>query len=543
MTQVDANHFSSSRRKQQCVTAKWQVLAALLQNVKHSSSAQDDVVTVADSMLRSMHSDRFSATTDMVECIELLALLAVGAGISLLDVAVDDSDDDSCSYLALIKQFYVTLDDALTQIRLMAVLVKLITSKQHAKAIVRSGFLRTLLQQLPASPDIADDAGGPMLQNAVAVFVRVSSFVCFTQLPRDESADIARFLVALVVNLMLSGISVVWQEAIRLLQMLLERPALASILPSIADLRGALERVHCLLKCQPVQQQDAYLEQLCEQQMQRLNPAIDVYEKQHGSLIGLRSDSDEKINDQQALKLATQYKELGNAFFKRGNAATARVLYRRAISTLRMAQVRSEQQLAALPRSELAAKCTVGASVQVLVLPSRQWANAIVSDVDEDDDGVEVLFDDERMEDAVVPIDRIRLRMPTQQLEFFQALVVDCSMNMGKALTQLQDHDHAVECFSHVLALKKQHVSALYHRGVACMVLHDLKPAQQDLFQAHQICRKTADSQSKKLLKQIIAAYQRLQDMHSKKKKMDKKIIKQMMNYLSTVPGLQASEE
>lgn len=541
--QVDADQFTSPRKKQLYVAAKWRALAALLQSVEKASSAQDEVVAIADLVLRTMHSDRFSATTDaqgnMVGCIEQLTILTTGKGLSLLDVAVDDIEGDSCSYLALIKQFYVTLDDALTQVRLVAALVKLTTSKQHVKVVVRSGFLRTLLQQLPASPDI----GGPMLQNAVTALVRVSSLVCFAQLPREDSANMARFLTALVVNLMLSGVSVAWQEAIRLLQMLLEHPAFASMLPSTADLRGALERVRCLLKSQPVHQRDAYLEQLCEQQMQRLNPVIDAYEKQHGSLIGLRSDSEEKITEQQALELAAQYKERGNTFFKRGNVATARVLYRRAISTLRMAQARSDQQLASLPQSELLAKCTVGASVQVLAFPSRQWANAMVSDVDEDDGGVEVLFDDERMEDAVVPIERIRLRMPTQQLDAFQSLVVDCSMNMGKALTQLHDHEHAVECFAHVLALKKQHVPALYHRGVAYMVLHDLKPAQQDLFQAHQICRKTNDPQSKKLLKQITAAYQRLQDMHSKKKKMDKKIIKQMISYLSTVPGLQGDDE
>lgn len=529
------------------MAAKWRALVVLLQSVEQASSAQDEVVAVADSVLRVMHSDRFSATTDaqgsMTGCIEQLALLAARKGLSLLDVTGDDREGDSCSYLALIKQFYVTLDDALVQVRLVAVLAKLITSKQHAKAVVRSGFLRTLLQQLPASPDpIPHEAGGPMLQNAVTALVRVSSFVCFSQLPREDSADMARFLAALVVNLMLSGVSIVWQEATRLLQMLLEHPAFASMLPSIADLRGALERVHCLLQSQPVQQRDAYLEQLCAQQKQQLNPEIDAFEKQHGSLIGLRSGSDENIDEQQALELAAQYKARGNAFFKRGNVATARLLYQRSISTLRMAQARSEQQLASLPRSELLAKCTVGASVQVLVGPSRQWANAMVSDVD-DDGGVEVLFDDERMEDAVVPVERIRLRMPTQQLDAFQALVVDCSMNMGKALTQLQDHEHAIECFAHVLALKKQHVPALYHRGVAYMVLHDLKPAQQDLFRAHQICRKTSDPQSKKLLKQITAAYQRLQEMHSKKKKMDKKIIKQMISYISTVPGFQGDDE
>eukprot|EP00644_Phytophthora_capsici_P013645 jgi/Phyca11/508216/fgenesh2_kg.PHYCAscaffold_33_\ len=86
------------------------------------------------------------------------------------------------------------------------------------------------------------------------------------------------------------------------------------------------------------------------------------------------------------------------------------------------------------------------------------------------------------------------------------------------------------------------------------MARRDLTAAQQDLWEANQQCRvqqKNSISggtsktnardaeQMNALHKQIVAAYKKLQQMHANKKRLDKKVIKQMVKYLSTIPELQ----
>ena len=78
------------------------------------------------------------------------------------------------------------------------------------------------------------------------------------------------------------------------------------------------------------------------------------------------------------------------------------------------------------------------------------------------------------------------------------------------------------------------------------MARRDLTAAQQDLWEADQQCRAQKLQSSNRdievlraLHKRIAAAYKKLQHMHANKKRMDKKAIKQMLKYLSTIPGLQ----
>ncbi|EGZ17325.1 hypothetical protein PHYSODRAFT_503984 [Phytophthora sojae] len=86
------------------------------------------------------------------------------------------------------------------------------------------------------------------------------------------------------------------------------------------------------------------------------------------------------------------------------------------------------------------------------------------------------------------------------------------------------------------------------------MARRDLTAAQQDLWDASQQCRAQQKSstsggtskinardaeQMRALHKQIVAAYKKLQQMHANKKRLDKKVIKQMVKYLSTIPALQ----
>lgn len=601
-------------RKKKVQVARWQTLTAFAQSScasTHGSTSLFQQLTSRTSwlaVLQRAYDERFSAKDVVValtQCVVVLALQSDPAHVDVLALTLadagtnatsssdngdDDERDSSFSLLALVKQLYVTLDDFALRQALVDALLRIIASKEHVKAVVRVGLLRSLLQvaldnsasgshsaahTLDPSHSTSDDADGDaepsdesrlsddlMLQCA-KVLTHVAAFVCYAS-PVDASAaaDVSdrcseQFVCELVVALVLSGVSVVFQDGVRLLQMLLEcpEPRLQTMLVAVVDLRGALEKAQALAEQHASGQRvlDPYVATLAQQQSALLTPTIDAYERALGaSLVGLpadpvgrhdslRTSSDSNDDDglETALALATQCKERGNRFFKRGNFPTARAFYRRAIALLRMAQRVREHALATLSPAHVLAQCSAGASVQVLSRCRRNWRNAMVSDVDSG--RVEVIYDDdddvEDDDDECVEPSRVRLRMPTRVLEAFDALEVDCAMNMGKAFVQLGDHARAVESFAHALRVTNHtHVAALYHRGVAHMALHDLQSAQQDLWRANDLARKRGDHT---LRKQVVAAYKRLQALHKHKKRMDKKLVKQMMSYLATIPAIQ----
>lgn len=573
-----------SARKKKTRVARWQALTAFAENAAGDSELLRRLASYESlqSVLRIASRERFESReilTAMAQCVVVLALQSCPDRVNLLTVKLPAEEGEDISYLALLKQMYVTLDDFAVRQEIVEALLTLIASKEHVKATIRAGVLRALLQVAiddnksktaqrnfdnedenddDDENQSANDLSEDLMLNYGKVLTHIAAFVCHESTPPSSTiASVSRqdcevmdhsselFVCELVVQLMLSGVSLVFEEGVRLLQMLVENESLRALLITVMDLRGALEKASTLAqqKENKLRAEDPYLVVLCQQQYEQLRPEIDTYERASGvSLIGLPSDPDRftETNGGSAsvVTLATSCKERGNWFFKRGNFPTARAFYRRAVSLLRMAQLQKDQELVTLSKEQVLRKCSAGASVQVLTLPRRVWKNAMVSDVE--DGKVEVIFDDDESEEVVDP-SRVRLRMDTSILDTFEALEVDCSMNMGKAFSQLYDHERAVECFSHVLQLKRNHhVAALYHRGVAHMALHDLKSAQQDLWSANQLARKLGNE--KALLKQIVAAYKRLQLLHSNKKKMDKKIIKQMVSYLSTIPGIQEEE-
>lgn len=569
-------------QKKKVQVARWQALTAFAQSAVGNSELLHRLADYKNLqlVLCIASRERFGSreiVAAMAQCVMVLALQSHPDQVNLLTVKLPAEEDDDFSYLALLKQIYVTLDGFAVRQEIVDALQALIRSKEHVKATIRAGFLRSLLQvaiddnkskAAQRTVDNEDDEqedddedqvavsslSEDLMLNCAKALTHIATFVCYESTPPSTTAQDSEiadhsselFVCELVVQLMLSGVSLVFEEGVRLLQMLVESQKLRSLLVTVVDLRGALEKASTLAqqKENKLRVQDPYLVMLCQQQYEQLRPEIDTYERANGvSLIGLPSDPDRFTEtnggSESVVTLATSCKERGNWFFRRGNFPTARAFYRRAVSLLRMAQLQKDQELATLSKQEVLRKCSAGASVQVLTLPRRVWKNAMVSDVE--DGQVEVIFDDDESEEVVDP-GRVRLRMATSVLDTFEAIEVDCSMNMGKAFSQLYDHERAVECFSHVLQLKRNHhVAALYHRGVAHMALHDLKSAQQDLWGANQLARKLGNE--KTLLKQIVAAYKRLQLLHSNKKKMDKKIIKQMMSYLSTIPGIQEEEE
>ncbi|RLN50122.1 hypothetical protein BBJ28_00003904 [Nothophytophthora sp. Chile5] len=558
-------------------TAKWRLLACLLRVDSHEVR---DVLLAREerlqSMFRLMLTDRFISSDVLVAMAECLVQLScsmstLAVPLRLLDVQTAEDEghgQDGSVFLGLIKQMYVTLNGR-SHLRqgLADTLKTAIRCKGHAKHVVSSGMLRSLLQVAWEQSD--DVSNVLLLQNFVLVGTHVAFFVCYstTEPAAIESTDAAstakkqRIVCDLVVALMLSGSSLVFIEAVRLLQFLVDNAAYRALLPAIPDLRGALEKAQTLAtRPNSKLARDTYLTELCETQYRTLTPEIDAFERQHGSVVGLPSDETTVKGDsadEQALELAlreaTDAKTSGNAFFRRGNFPTARMFYRYAIAQLRVAQQHEETRLRSLPTHELLAQCSIGASVQVAGSLSDEWQDAMISDVEGSQ--VEVIYDADDREDEWVPLARIRLRMNTSMLSAFEDLTVSCFMNMGKAFSALGDHDQAVQCFSHALALRGGTlVAALYYRGVANMALHDLTAAQQDLWNANQQCRDQRKSSSsggssqtnsrdakhtRALQSQIVAAYKKLQQMHANKKRLDKKLMKQMVSYLTTIPGLQ----
>ncbi|KAG6975971.1 hypothetical protein JG688_00001836 [Phytophthora aleatoria] len=405
-------------------TAKWQLLAGLLRvDGIESTASEQDLQTILSLML----TDRFESSDVLAAMAQWLVEMKskiAPAIVNLLDVKLTSREEEG-SYLDVIKQMYVTLGSSSLRQELAGVLEKLVTTKGQAKQVVKSGVLRCLLQVALEQPD--DIVDGVLSQNFTLVGMQVASLVCFGSASElstknvekdDVMADKRRRDVCeLVVRLMLSGVSLVFADAVRMLH--------------------------------------------------------------------------------------------------------------------------------------------IGASVQVRPHRGDEWQDAMVSEVEENGTSsrVEVLYDAGDREDEWVPISRIRLRMNTTLLSAFDDLAVDCSMNMGKAFTALGDRDQAVQCFSHALSLRGgKLISALYSRGVANMARRDLTAAQQDLWEANQQCRmqqknsisggtsktNTRDAEQMRVLhKQIVAAYKKLQQMHANKKRLDKKVIKQMVKYLSTIPELQ----
>ncbi|KAG6594202.1 Tetratricopeptide TPR1 [Phytophthora cinnamomi] len=554
--------------------AKWQLLTELLRvgGVEFPASEQD-----LELVLGTMLADRIVSSDVLAAMAQWLVQLSGSSGsrpplgTNLLDVKLSGGEQEE-TFLELMKQMYVTLGGNL-QLRqqLAATLEKLVATKDQAKQVVKSGVVRSLLQI--ALEQSGNGGDGVLLQNFVLVGTRVASLVCFaaptSELPGKGSDGDSVSLVdkkrrtvcELVVALMLSGVSLVFADGVRMLQLVIDNVPCRALLPTVPDLRGALEKAHTLVRTKDSKlAHDEYLKELCEVQFGLLSPEIDTYERQHGSVVGLPSDDEAPRDDksgEKTLERATTYKTQGNVFFRRGNYPTARVFYRRAIAVLRATQLQEETSLRSLSVNDLLARCSIGASIQVCSRRGDEWQDAMVSDIEENGAAsqVEVLYDDGDQEDEWVPISRVRLRMNTTLLTAFDDLAVDCSMNMGKAFTALGDHDQAVQCFSHALTIRGgKLIAALYSRGVANMARRDLTAAQQDLWDANQQCRvqqksstsggtsktNTRDAEQMRALhKQIVAAYKKLQQMHANKKRLDKKVIKQMVKYLSTIPALQ----
>ncbi|CEG42017.1 Tetratricopeptide TPR1 [Plasmopara halstedii] len=542
--------------------ARWKLLTKIVRACGVKISFIDHEL---QALLSLMLTERFEANNVLTAMAQWLVemrnnhILTIA---NLLEMKFSQQDERS-SLLHLIKQMYVTLRRPRLRQELAEVLENLVTSKDTAKEIIASGMLRCLLLVALEQPDEKE-----LLQSFNFVGTRVASFVCveFKSAIDKMKCDVMlvdernRFACELVVALGLSKMSLVFADAVRMLQLLADNTAYRSLLPAVQDLRGFLEKAQTLARVgSHIVNQDEYLKKLCQTQYILLSPEIDTYERVHGSVVGLPLNDDigyDGKGAEEALMLASNYKSQGNVLFRRGNYPTARAFYQRAVAVLKAAQLHEESLLRALSSDQLLKRCSIGTSVQVCSRVGGDWQNAMVSDIDEGASSqVEVIYDAGNREDEWIPISRIRLRMNTMLLSSFDDLAVDCFMNMGKSSSALGDHNPAIQCYTHALNLRGgKFVAALYFRGVAYMAQRELTASQQDLWNANQQCRlqqksskgggtsetNTKDAiQMRALNKRISDAYKKLQELHAKKKKLDKKVVKQMLRYLSSVPELQ----
>ncbi|KAJ0412844.1 hypothetical protein ATCC90586_002474 [Pythium insidiosum] len=463
---------------------RWRLVAEAIRR----PSTPDDALAV-DAVVARMESDRFAAL-DVQSSLAMTLVRGLESGFFTMRSGVLD----------LVKQYYVTQHDAKTRDALSSCLRQRLGTKDEAKALVNAGLCRALLQTAldalraeaalarlqgeavdDEDPDSADAASVALLRNCVDVFRQMSSLVCPSQAARSsrETHDL-RALCESVVVLGLSRVTIVLEEVVRLLQMLVEyapsdrvtivleevvrllqmlveyAPSESILVTDTPDARGVLDKLTTLTTTPKPTIADAGLAQLCRGLHGRLVPKIDAFERQHGSLVGLPTDDDDDDKEdgdalernveraaERELERAALCKTRGNAFFQRGNVCTARVFYRRAIALLRKAEMQAEQRLSSLARDDLLAQCSVGASVLVLQ-PDGSRRGAMIADVE--GDSIEVIYDgdgDENEEEDVVPLTRIRLRLPTALLHRFLTLHVDCAMNMGKVFAQLSDHENA----------------------------------------------------------------------------------------------------
>ncbi|GLE07931.1 hypothetical protein PINS_up018760 [Pythium insidiosum] len=396
-----------------------------------------------------MAGDRFAALEVQTA---IAATLATGLrnGFFAMDTIVLD----------LAKQFYVTLHDAKARDALATSLKQRLLTKDDVKALVTAGLSRAMLQTaldaLRAEAALArwqgDDAdvGGDeeedvseapdaasvaLLRNAVDVFTRLSRLVCPQPATQRATIHDGRLpaLCTSVVSLGLSRVTLVLEDVVRLLQMLVEyAPTESVLIATVPDLRGVLEKLTVLTTTPSTRPTiaDAGLAQLCRSLRDRLLPQIDAFERLNGSLVGLPTDDDDDSGSIQVdttvaaiaereLERAALCKTRGNAFFQRGNVCTARVFYRRAIAMLRQAEAQAEQRLSSLDKADVLAQCSVGTSVLVRQRDGSR-RSAMIADVE--GNLIEVIYDGDNAdeeEEETVPVTRIQLRLPTALLQRF----------------------------------------------------------------------------------------------------------------------------
>ncbi|OQS05300.1 hypothetical protein THRCLA_02559 [Thraustotheca clavata] len=227
-----------------------------------------------------------------------------------------------------------------------------------------------------------------------------------------------------------------------------------------------------------------------------------------------------------ALEKADSFKEQGNRWFGMGNYTAARHFYRIALSTLKVAEASTLQDLNSPGSSHT---FSIGARVKVRCADSS-IKFAMVSD-DPSNGKVEVIFD-ESGDDGVVYLHQCSHCLSLKDQAKLEALQISLCMNQAKCLSHLRMLAEAIECLTFGLNLVPEHLPALYLRGLLCLQTMQLKQSKDDFYQANAIAIKLKDKTTQT---EIHRAWKKLKVLIAQRKKADKKLVKEMMAYLDTI--------
>lgn len=148
---------------------------------------------------------------------------------------------------------------------------------------------------------------------------------------------------------------------------------------------------------------------------------------------------------------------------------------------------------------------------------------------DVNDDTVDVIYTTKgEAEEDDVPHCRIRL-IPAYLLES-QELQIQLLMNAAKCSAKMNQLEHVMSSCADVLELEPKKWQALYLRAITAMELGQLAQAKVDLRTAHSALSKSNPW--------ITKAWTRLQFLMKRQKRNDRRLTKDMLRYLSTIPGL-----
>lgn len=410
----------------------------------------------------------------------------------------DSLFQEEIDILSRLKQLMVTSRTEMLVIECIQVTDCLVDNFARLQLVIQHTILRFLTKQYIV--------GTETMQAEITTFVQhMANQSC--HLPSTKAA---LSFPQLVCFLVLSKHECIRTEAIWMLQLLSEDKIMLERLIQCPHLLGALELARSTII------RDQHMNGLINQMVELVEPVIHTY----GSLLQLEDTEMNTCDMVSALATTKRLKEHGNEFFRLGDYFGARTIYRNALARIRLTEANKEREM-----NDKQVKLSIGSLVRVQI--GSEWRNGMVSDVS---DTIEVLYDDETEEEGI-EMDRIRVRLSRQDFKQVEEIQIQLLMNMAKCCGKLHQLSDAIECLDDVIRMDGGKWDAFYLRGITQMELSHLKHAKDDLWRANQLERKN---------KHVQAAWKRLQALYSRKKRLDKKLMKDMLRYVSTIPGLDA---
>lgn len=153
----------------------------------------------------------------------------------------------------------------------------------------------------------------------------------------------------------------------------------------------------------------------------------------------------------------------------------------------------------------------------------------MVADVDPDLHTVDVMYSTDDEEEDGVSINRVLLCLTRKDTELMNFHVLRILLNIAKCCRKLDLPQDAIDCLTDVLKIDDQHFDALYLRGILAMQIKNFELAKKDLWKANSL---------RKQHPFVKPAWTRLGALLKQKKFKDKKAMREMLQYVSSIPGI-----